>query len=558
MRHVRRVPWRALLLGATAVAAFLVSGTRVTTQTPPAASARPKLFVLLVIDQFRADYVDLYGSQWTTGLRRLLREGALFTHAAYPYAGTVTCAGHATISTGTYPAQHGITGNEWYDREARRSPTCVQDRNVKPVVFAGGAAKQGYSAHTLRAPTFADELQRQMPGGSRVVVVSLKPRSAVTLGGLGDPDTVVLWKEEGGPWLTSTAFTDTPWPDVEEFVRTRAITAAYGQQWTRLLPRPSYRFPDSGVGEAQPTQWDITFPHPIDSPNGKPDDMFASRWDHSPFSDTYLADLALHLLETQQLGRRSTTDFLAISFSALDLVGHEYGPRSHEVQDVIVRLDRTIGRVLDALDARVGRGQYTLALTSDHGVAEIPEQSLSRQEDGGRILSSDLTAAIESTVSKFLGPGPYFARTDGLQLALLPGVVDQLRGVPGALSEVRRALQQVKGVWRVYGPEELEDQTATTDETLRAWRLSHVPGRSGDFVITPRRNWLLRAAAGTTHGSPHDYDRRVPLMLFGAGIRAGHYADMASPADIAPTFATLAGISLPHAKGRSLSEAIRR
>ena len=224
-------------LGVVAAATLLTS-TAPRAQAPPVqAGSTPKLVVILVMDQFRADYIDLYGGRWTQGLRRIIDKGAYFTRAAYPYAGTVTCAGHATIGTGTFPATHGMTGNAWFDRLTKRMMPCVADVNATAVAFAGATGKERNSPDALKVPTFSDELQRQLPNRPRVVSVALKPRSAITLGGRGDDDTVVVWEEDDGTWSTSDAYTKTPWPDVDDFVRKHPISKDYGQTWLYLSSR---------------------------------------------------------------------------------------------------------------------------------------------------------------------------------------------------------------------------------------------------------------------------------------------------------------------------------
>jgi predicted AlkP superfamily pyrophosphatase or phosphodiesterase len=544
-------------LGVATVATLLTSPAPRAQAPPVQAGSTPKLVVILVMDQFRADYVDLYGSRWTQGLRRLIDKGAYFTRAAYPYAGTVTCAGHATIGTGTFPATHGMTGNAWFDRLTKRMMPCVADVNVSDLAFGGGTAKERYSADSLKVPTFSDELQKQLPNRPRVVSVALKPRSAITLGGRGDDDTVVVWEEDDGTWATSDAYTKTPWSDVDAFVRKHPISKDYGQTWLYMRPANTYLFTDDGIGEAQPAGWTRAFPHMLDSPSGLADATFVSRWERSPWSDEYVLDLALSLLDSRQLGQRDTTDFLSLSLPGLDLVGHAYGPRSHEVQDVLARADRTVGRLIDALDAKVGAGRYTLAFSSDHGVATIPEQLLANRESAGRVATGAIRTAVENTVAKFLGPGGYFGGLENQQISLMPGTIDKLNATAGAVDALRNALRDVSGVWRVLSADELADTAPTSDEIVRAWRLSYVPGRSGDFAFVPHRNWIV-GASGTTHGTPYDYDQRVPLVLYGAGIKPGRYTSAASPADIAHSLGALTGVKMPNPGGRPLTEAIQR
>ncbi|HUL72963.1 MAG TPA: alkaline phosphatase family protein [Vicinamibacterales bacterium] len=523
---------------------------------PAAQSAPPRLVVLLVVDQFRGDYPETYGRQWTHGLARLFRDGAVFTHAAYPYSNTVTCAGHATIGTGALPSAHGMIGNSWYDPDSKRTILCSNDPASTSVPFGGGIGTEHQGPRSLLIPTLADELRRQARQPPQIVAISLKPRSAIGLGGHGGPGTMVLWEEDNGTWATSDAYTKTPWPVVDEYVRAHPIASAYGQVWTRLLPDSAYLYDDDAPGEASPRPWTRTFPHPLESPTGKPDATFVSAWERSPWSDAYLGDLLATLVPRLGLGRQSGTDFLAVSFSALDLVGHEYGPRSHEVQDVMARLDIVVGMLLDTLDRVVGRDKYVLAMSADHGVAVIPEQAIALGLDAGRVRANDLRQAAQAAIAGVLGDGVYVLTYAEESLYLTPGTVDRLRGKPGALDAVKTALAASPGLARVYSADELAGTAPTDDPLLAKARLSYRPGRSGDLVVIMKPNWIVHGATGTTHGTPYEYDEHVPVVFFGAGIRRGRYDGAATPADIAPTLASLIGVTLPYASGHVLSDAL--
>ena len=557
--HIRLPRSLALAtLAALVAAGGLSDGSRAATPAAFQAGAPPKLVVILVIDQFRADYVDMYSPRWTAGLRRLLREGAVFTRAAYPYGGTLTCAGHATIGTGAFPPTHGMTGNAWYDRATRRVVQCAADPAATSVPFGGATGRERYSAVNLLVPTFSDELQRQGKNAPRVVAVALKPRSAIMLGGRGDDDSVVVWEEDDGTWATSDAFTKTPWPDVDAFVRAHPLAAAYGESWTKLRPPQTYRFTDDAVGEGQPGGWTRMFPHPIDSAAGKPDGVFVSRWERSPWSDEYVTDLAIHF------SRRGSSASARRRISCRSRCRPSISSGTSTARTATkcrTCSPASIARLAGCSTRstrQVGAGRYTLGFSADHGVATIPEQMAARGQSAGRVITNEITAAVNTTVAKYLGPGTYLGRLEGMQLSLTPGTVDRLRETPGALDAVRDAIQAVTGIWRVHGPDAVQSTAATPDEMLRAWRLSYVPGRSGDFMLTPLPNWLIRGGTGTTHGTPHDYDRRVPVILFGTGIRRGSYSSAATPADIAPTLAALTNVTLPRANGRALTEALAR
>lgn len=526
----------------------------------PARVARPAdaphLLVMIVIDQFRADYVDWYGSAWTKGLRRLLDAGAVFTNAAYPYAATLTCAGHATIGTGAFPAVHGMSGNTFYDRALRRTLPCVFDADATSVAFGGGTGREHHSPRSLLAPTFGDELRRQAATAPQIVAIGEKPRTAIALGGQSAPGTIAVWEEDDGTWATSDAYARTPWPEVDRYVRAHPMKEAYGQVWSLLRPPSTYRFTDDAPGEGRPAPWGRTFPHPITSSKGTPDNEFVSAWERSPFMDEFLTGMAIDLLQARRLGLGAGIDLLTLSLPSLDHNGHEYGPRSFEVQDVLARLDVDLGRLMDALDAQVGPN-YVLGLSSDHGVAPLPEQITADGGDAGRLSSTAIRTAVTAAIQQVLGDtGPFIAALYEDQIALVPGVLEQLRARPGGLQAVKTALTRVTGIAAAYAVDDL--YSPSTDPGVAAWRLSYVPGRSGDFLFTPKPNWIVMGTTGTTHGTLHAYDQHVPLMIFGKSIRPGHYADNATPADLAPTFAALAGVTMPRAQGRALTPAIKK
>jgi arylsulfatase A-like enzyme len=557
---VMKRTWKFVAAVGLAATVALGAQAPATPQGPPRAprpQSAPKLLVVLVLDQFRADYLDLYGRQWTKGLRRLMDRGAVFTEAAYPYAGTYTCAGHATIGTGAFPAVNGMSSNDFYDRTLRRLVPCALDPAVTSVPFGGAIGHERHSGRALLVPTFGEELRSQRSTPTRIVSVAQKPRSAITFAGRGAPDTIAVFEEDDGTWATSDAFTTTPWPEVDEFVRAHPIRADYGAVWQPLLPLTSYRFVDAGAGEARTAPWTQTFPHPLISSKGVPDNEFVTAWEKSPWDDEFLTNLAIHLLKAKRLGTGEGTDVLTLSLPSLDHNGHDFGPRSHEVQDVLARDDVNIGRLIDAIEEQVGQG-YVLAFSSDHGVALIPEQVTAEGGDAGRISTTDIRNVANAAIEKVLGaPGPHVAFVYDSQVGLAPGVFDILRQKPDGFGAVKSAIAGVRGIASVYSSDEIIGGAGSTDPAIKAWRLSYVAGRSGDFVMTPRPNWILRPGSGTTHGTMNTYDQRVPLIFYGSRIRAGRYTTPSSPADLAPTLMEMAGAKLPHAQGKPLVEILR-
>lgn len=514
---------------------------------------RPRLLVVLSVDQFRGDYVTLYGHQWSQGLARLVGRGARFTQAAYPYFTTVTCAGHATIGSGAFPVTHGMTANSWPDRATGKTVSCTDDPEARIVSYGRPSTAAGHSARHLLTPSFGDELRAQAPVPPRVVTMSIKARSAIMMAGHGGD--LVLWHNGADGWASSTAFGADPVPFVARHAAEHPVARDSGAAWSRLLPESAYLFGDESPHEAPPTGWSSTFPHVLPDATERPKEFYGL-WEETPFSDAALGRLAAEAVRGFGLGAvAGRTDYLGVSFSALDYVGHDFGPRSHEVQDVLARLDATIGMLLDELDRRVGPEHYTVVLTGDHGVAPLPEDATEAGLDAGRMPTREIVDAASRALGAALGEGKHVLKLSYIDMYLAPGVVDRLRGAPGALRAVVGAVAAVPGVERVLVGDELPLRREDGDPLVRAAALSYVPGRSGDLIVLPRPYWQ-NSSTGTTHGTAYGYDQRVPLVLFGAGVRPGAYDARVTPADIAPTLAHLAGVTMARTDGRPLVEAL--
>ena len=512
------------------------------------AATVPKLIVLVVVDQMRADYVDRFKDEWTAGLKRLVTEGAWYSQAAYPYLTTVTCAGHATIGSGAFPHVHGVFQNVWYDRGRKALVTCTQDANVTALGY-GRATTGGESAAALAIPNFADEMRRQRQ--SHVVSLALKARSAIMLGGHGG--RAVTWISDSlDGWETSTAYATEPVPEVRAYLAAHPMEADYGKAWNRLLPIENYTEPDAGLRESTLPGWTTTFPHVLKgtATSANADPAFYDQWQRSPFADAYIARMALGLTESLGLGRDGRTDVLAISFSTPDLVGHAFGPASHEVQDIYAHLDKTIGELFDQLDVIVGKDQWVAGLSADHGVTPIPEQLVAAGKDAGRINGGAIVDAIEQVLKPALGAGRHITVLNTNDIYFEPGIYDKILKKRELMTSVISAIQARPGIQRAFRSEEIRGAAGSKDPLLRAAALSYFPGRSGDIVFAAKPGWMI-SAAGTTHGGASPDDQRVPILFVGHGVKPGTYQDAATPADIAPTLAALSGLSMK-AEGRPL------
>jgi len=555
--------------GRIAIAVFVLAlrwGSPCTAQAPKAAAktgapaARPKLVLLVVVDQMRGDYVDRFEGQWSRGLRRLVDEGAWFREAAYPYAATETCVGHATISTGALPTLHGMVANAWWDRDSQKMVTCTLDPKASNIAYGGSATPQGDSAWRMRVPAFAEELRLASGGATRVVSFSLKARAAITMA--GHKADAVTWFENGS-WATSSPYGAMPF--VEAFAKAHPVAADLGKTWELSLPRSSYFYDEKAAGAVAPGGWELTFPHVLgDSARSAADAAFFHQWATSPYADTYLTRMAEDAIDQLGLGKGGATDFLAISYSSVDYVGHAFGPRSWEIQDMLVRLDKDLGELLEHADAKIGRGNYVVALSADHGAVPTPEDMQKTGADAGELHVPEIEEQVERTLQSWHYPKPAVARVTGTELYFSPGIYERLKSDPEAMRAVLDAVRAVPGVAEVYRAEEVEDRPATESPLRRAEAASFFRGRSGDLLIAPKPYYLVEGSApgkprdfGTGHGTPYYYDQHVPLLLMGWGIEPGEYFGPVTPADIAPTLAALCGVTLSSRDGRVLSQALR-
>ena len=395
-----------------------------------------------------------------------------------------------------------------------------------------------------------------------MVTFSLKARVAITMA--GHKADAATWFD-GGAWVTSSVYGTQPF--IEEQAKSHPPKADFGKTWALSLPGKAYWYDEKALGAVPPAGWELTFPHPLrgKSGAGEPDPDFYTQWASSPYADTALTELAEKAIDSLNLGKAAGTDFLAIGYSSVDYVGHAFGPRSHEIQDILVRLDRDLGNLFAHLDSKVGRGNYVVALSADHGVVPTPEDMQTTGADAGLLRLPELRERMEKALAAFKYPKPAVASVSGSDIYFAPGVYDKLQHDHAAMQAVLNAALDQPGVAAVYRAEELQNRPATQSPTLRAFAYSYFAGRSGDLFILPKPYWFLdstpvgkQRSYGTGHGVPYNYDQHVPVLLMGFGILPGQYFHPVTPADIAPTFAALCGITLSSRDGHILSEALKK
>jgi arylsulfatase A-like enzyme len=508
---------------------------------------KPRLVVVITVDQLHPDYLTRWRHQLTGGLGRLLAQGAVFTDAYQDHAVTETAPGHATVLSGRWPRHTGIMSNALgvFDRSA-------------PLLEAGGA---GASPTRFRGTTLVDWLKAKEPG-ARVLSVSRKDRGAILP--VGRAKEQVYWYADGR-FTTSTYYRDSLPPWVAAFNALRAPHRYAGHPWALLLPESAYAEPDEQEWEdPQSSFLEKTFPHAWPADSGRSAALFGAR----PEMDSLTLAFALSGAEALRLGRRGVTDLLAVSLSTLDVVGHTFGPSSREVHDMVVRLDRYLGSFLDRVVRRYGRDRVVVALTADHGVSPYPAEARAQGHAGARAVSVDtLVAALNADLNTILGAVAGTGASGGDAWLLDSGMLflqhaPSLRGVGLNVDSLVEAavarLRAVPGVARVDRPADLAAADTAADPVARRW-LHQLPDDVPVAAVVTLAPWCVWGSElYAMHGQPVDTDARVPLVLMGPQVRRGSYGGRVAVVDLAPTLARVLGLTPSEPlDGRVLVEALR-
>jgi predicted AlkP superfamily pyrophosphatase or phosphodiesterase len=510
-------------------------------------NARPKLVVIVVIDQFRGDYLERYHDQFADGgFRLFLDRGAVFTDCNYNYAHTRTAAGHATLLTGTYSAGHGIISNEWWDPKRQNSHgqadpgmvTSVWDASRKFVGIAD-EGKGGASPHNLQASTLGDELKLATQGKSRVFALALKDRAAILPGGFAADGAYWIDKEHG-TWITSDYYRATLPDWVEEFNRAKRADKYWNLEWK------------DAAGKV------LRVTTPKKAKDGLPTDFY-DVVGKTPFADEYELEFAREMVMKEKLGDGPTTDLLLISLSANDILGHQVGPDSPEMQAMALAMDRELADFFGFLGRQVGLANLWIALSADHGVAPVPAVAEKLRIPARAIDAKKMRDELNTRLSARFSPKVmrgFVAELD-YPLAWLDDTPFKAAGVREAAAEraVGDVLKEL-GMQSYLTREQLSRGDVPHDEMGLRYLHSYA-ATGGWYVIGVPALYSVGATSGTDHVSPFTYDRHVPLAFYGLAFQPGTYRTHAEPVDLAPTLASLLGINAPsHAIGRVLTEAL--
>jgi len=507
---------------------------------PSSASAyngHPKLVVIIVIDQFRGDYLQRYHDQFGEGgFRLFLDHGAYFADCNYDYANTRTAPGHSTLFTGAYTNGHGILANEWWDADKKKMVTSVEDDNTKLIGIAGD--QPGASPHNLLANTLGDELKLATQGKSRVFSLSLKDRAAVLPGGFA-ADAAYWIEPQTGAWITSTYYrNDLPrW--VQDFNSSNRAAKYWDREWKdadgNVLRTTAHRKGKNGS--------EASFYEVIGS---------------TPFANDYEFEFARELVLYESLGTGHATDLLAISLSANDILGHQVGPDSPEMAAMALALDRELADFFNFLGHQIGLANVWIALSADHGVSVLPEAGIRMRIPAANLDSRKLNTEINDELTAKFSPGHAadYVRLDypvaWLDSNAFTAFHVKERDAENAAGEAMKRA----GLRGYFTKSQLAEGEAPDTPLGRQFLNSYSP-EAGWYVLGIPAIYTVGSLRGTDHASPYNYDTHVPLAFYGLPFQPGTYREHSEPVDLAPTFASLLGINAPtHSVGRVLTEAI--
>ena len=511
-----------------------------------ALQGRPKLVVGIIVDQMRFDYLTRFYDQFDDkgGFKRMMENGFNCKNNHYNYAPTSTAPGHASVYTGTTPATHGVIGNNWYDKENDVEVYCASDDGYESVGTTSDAGKM--SPNRMLVSTITDQLRLHTQMQGKTIGIALKDRGAILPAGHAANAAYWFHGADEGKWISSTYYMDKLPQWVNDF-NASGVAGSYKKAWTTLKDINSYvesgsdnnAFEGLFEGETSPT-----FPHnPQELLNKNKDfDIIKS----TPFGNSLTADFAIEALKEEELGKDDITDFLAVSFSSTDYVGHKFGVNSKEVEDTYIRLDKDLARLFEALDKNVGEGEYTVFLTADHAAINVPAYLESVKIPAGYVDYDTTNERFANFLKYKYGTEDIVKNFSNYQIFLDHKIIKNLD------LEVREVQEEIAKEFLSY------DYVARVYTGYQMWQNNYTSGipyilqngynqkRSGDVLLVLKPGTITYSKTGSTHGSPQIYDTHTPLLFYGKGIKKGSTVERTEIPDIAPTISSLLGIAFPN------------
>lgn len=524
-------------------------------------SSKPKLVVGIVVDQMRYDYLSRFYSKFGEGgFKKLISKGYNVKNAHFNFSATKTAVGHSSIHTGTTPVNHGILSNDWYDKSSKTYINCVGDDRYKTV---GTSSDNGQrSPSRLQTTTISDQLHLAQNMNGKVIGMSSKDRGAILP--VGHTANAAYWYDGGdhGKFISSTYYLEKLPKWVLDFNNSGKAENYISKPWDTYYNISTYT---ESIEDNNPYEQVLngektpTFPHNIPELREKNDNY--SIITETPFGNSLLTDLAIASINGEQLGKSSFTDFLSISYSSTDYIGHGFGVVSKEIQDAYIRLDKDLERLLNFLDSDVGKENYTLFLTADHGATHVPQYLIDNSIpanyfDGNKFKEYVKMVAMEKFGTKKLienisNNTIYFDKTELNKLKIDQGIIQQI---------IADEIINYDGIYKTVTARTLQT-TNFTEGILSLIQNSYNQKLSGDvlyaYELSTISNWYENKG-GTTHGSGYNYNTHVPLLFYGKGIKNGASNSYYHIIDIAPTISTLLGIEFPNGNtGKAIEEVLK-
>ncbi len=505
----------------------------------PAEVARPKLVVGLVVDQMRWDYLYRYYNRYTNGgFKRLINDGFSAENTFIPYTPTYTACGHSSIYTGSVPAINGIIGNDWYDPETKSNMYCTQDTTVT-TVGSTPSSEGAMSPKNLLSNTITDELRLATNFKGKVIGISLKDRGSILPAG-HSANAAYWYQGSTGNWITSSYYMkDLPnW--VKDYNKIKLANKFYAKNWETLYPINTYV--NSTADDKAYEGKDNTFPHNLAQFTDKNFDAIRS----TPYGNTMTLDLAKLAILSEDLGQDNTTDFLAVSCSSTDYIGHRYGPNSIEIEDTYLRLDKDLEEFFNYLDKQVGKNNYMVFLTADHGAAHVPGFMQENKLPAGVVNDRDIAKNINQALNDKFKVANLVIKSQNNQIIYDR---DKISSNKLDFTDVKATtiavLKRMDGISNAVDIEKIA--TATLPEIQKKMITNgYNARRSGDVYYILNPNWFNGSSTGTTHGNWNPYDAHIPLVFMGWGIKPGHTNKTYYMTDIAATVAALLHIQMPN------------
>ncbi|MGB3149172.1 MAG: alkaline phosphatase PafA [Maribacter sp.] len=516
----------------------------------------PKLVIGIVVDQMRYDYLTRFYSHFgDDGFKRMINEGFNCKNNHFNYAPTSTGPGHTSIYTGTTPATHGVIGNNWYDKENDVEVYCASDATYNSVGTTSDAGKM--SPHRMTVTTITDELRLHTQMRGKTIAIALKDRGAVLPGGHTANAAYWFQGENEGKWITSTYYMDQLPKWVSDF-NSSGTAQSYKKAWPTLKDINTYLESGSdnnsyeGLFQDEVTP---TFPHSTPNLLDKTKDFEFIK--ATPYGNSITADFAIEAIKQENLGKDLITDFLAISFSSTDYVGHKFGVNSKEVQDTYLRLDEDLARLFKALDKNVGKDEYTVFLTADHGAIDVAAYLRDSKIPAGYVDYNTTKSRFSDFLKYKYGTEEIVRNFSNLQIFLDHKIIKNLDlKLEDVQEDIAKEYLSYDFVDRVYTGHQMWQNNYSTGIPY-VLQNGYNQKRSGDVLVVLKPGTISYPVTGSTHGSPQVYDTHVPLLFYGKGIKPGSTTKRTEIPDIAPTISVLLGISFPSGvTGQPISEVL--